>query len=962
MKRRSRRRPGNAAKLSSEEIAESNPVVEEPAWGAPVLTGMSWAVIFLVSFSVLFVGCFWELLFLNRNVWFRDVGHFYHPLFQLIQQIWSEGKLPLWNPYENCGSPIIAQSTSSVFYPLKLIFFLPLAFDTNFKMFILIHFVIAAVGVLRLCRTLEQSWLAAFVAALSFAFSQGYMFQYCNLPFLCSAAWLPFGIEIGYRLVNEPKMSRVVGLAAILAIMVLCGDPQMGYHIGMLLFSLVVIKTWKREGRDTESEGKSNRPRFVRLTAVLLFAACLAGGLSAIQILPTMQFSRNIVRSESDVPRNVWQVPGFFRSSNELVPRPDTGKPPNWYDAILSDPPPPAKHDLQIYSFSILPFRVSEFMLPNPGGRRIGNQPRFWTWLGENHIQLWSPSIYFGLLPFLLAVTGLVNWRSSQVRIWLTFSAVIFLLGSFGEFGIGWLWNEQDSLRGRLASRVGSVYWFFVVFLPAYDIFRFPAKLWIISNLSFSILAGFALDDVFCNEKNRRRLLVLVQFSMVVGLVGTVVTGLGALLTSPESVVQEVNVGQVWWDLFYSFLQLLTVSSIAWFLFVRKLEILEQKAWYRALAILLLVAVDLTVANGWSVRSAPIASWQNEPLLKKLADELPQRPEFAQMPTRLHVMEFIPSPQGDQHEHHRMAIINNKLFSMLNLPWKIQKIVNPTATMKDARRAVYFDSLPFPGENITVQPRRAYDLWGSQAFVVGNWPENSELAQGQGNDLSNVGLQRKWDDVAFDPSNPIATVMPRGEYLPLALDSAELVGIGPFEARVNTDVVPPVRILRNVEMRPQISRQDRKDWMPIMTSVVFPVEKFRDLRKVAIVEDPEIPVDTPAEIRSLSPNEKTEDSISVQEYDYDRMVVQADLGAPGLLVVAETFDEDWTVDVQTDDNPAVAGQVLRTNFAMRGVLLDKGSHRLEFRYQPNAFWRGCWISIAAILLTIVLLIIGWRKS
>src|SRR4051812_18805915 len=68
---------------------------------------------------------FGPALVTDRSFATRDAAHFYYPLFEWCCREWAAGRVPLWNPYENCGIPVLADTTSSLFYPGKLLFLLP---------------------------------------------------------------------------------------------------------------------------------------------------------------------------------------------------------------------------------------------------------------------------------------------------------------------------------------------------------------------------------------------------------------------------------------------------------------------------------------------------------------------------------------------------------------------------------------------------------------------------------------------------------------------------------------------------------------------------------------------------------------------------------------------------------------------------------------------------------------------
>ncbi len=86
------------------------------------------------------------------------------------------------------------------------------------------------------------------------------------------------------------------------------------------------------------------------------------------------------------------------------------------------------------------------------------------------------------------------------------------------------------------------------------------------------------------------------------------------------------------------------------------------------------------------------------------------------------------------------------------------------------------------------------------------------------------------------------------------------------------------------------------------------------------------------------------------------MRMNADLRCRGLLVVSETFYPGWEATV--DGKPEPIDEVFG---ALRGVVLESGSHRVEMRYRPGVVRLGAWLSFPAIALSL-LLIFRARKS
>jgi len=67
---------------------------------------------------------------------------------------------------------------------------------------------------------------------------------------------------------------------------------------------------------------------------------------------------------------------------------------------------------------------------------------------------------------------------------------------------------------------------------------------------------------------------------------------------------------------------------------------------------------------------------------------------------------------------------------------------------------------------------------------------------------------------------------------------------------------------------------------------------------------------------------------------------------PGLVVLTDRWDAGWRAYVNGRRVP-----ILRTNHAIRGVLLPAGVSRLEFRYAPASFTWGLGLAgLAAVVL------------
>ncbi|MEM7785108.1 MAG: hypothetical protein AAF623_17285, partial [Planctomycetota bacterium] len=107
--------------------------------------------------------------------------------------------------------------------------------------------------------------------------------------------------------------------------------------------------------------------------------------------------------------------------------------------------------------------------------------------------RIWTPSIYSGLLVFVIAASGFSLRRSCRKRVYLTWVSLFFCVASFGWYGSVWIVYEcfpGVAERWKLGPQVGGLYWLMNLLLPKYDSFRYPAKLFLVGNLGLCLLSA----------------------------------------------------------------------------------------------------------------------------------------------------------------------------------------------------------------------------------------------------------------------------------------------------------------------------------------------------------------------------------------------------------------------------------------------------------------------------------------
>src|SRR5688500_5993611 len=185
----------------------------------------AWLAALLVAAPI--AALFWPVLLADRSLAIRDAGHFYHPLLQWTSDQWLRGGPPLWNPYENAGMPLLADGSSGVVYPLRMVLLLPLDFARLYNLYVVGHVALAAFGSYLLARHFQASVTAAAMAAIAYARGGSVVIQPSNVVYLVGAASLPFAAWAMDVALVRRNWRAAVALGVVLALMILGGDPQM---------------------------------------------------------------------------------------------------------------------------------------------------------------------------------------------------------------------------------------------------------------------------------------------------------------------------------------------------------------------------------------------------------------------------------------------------------------------------------------------------------------------------------------------------------------------------------------------------------------------------------------------------------------------------------------------------------------------------------------------------------------
>jgi len=397
---------------------------------------------------------FWKVIFTPSMLWFRDVSNFTYPCARFIQQICRKGELPYWNPYLNCGQPLLENPNQLFFYPYTLLLIL-LPIDFAYPIFYFVHVALAGIGTYLLCRRWGQSRQAAFFAGFALAFS-GPLLSLGNLyNHAACAAWMPWALLATDRAVQGARASRPPGqerpapahgqdarataggtpappitlrpwilLTLVFSLQFLAAEPFTQIATIALCFAYALYL----KGTLHPVISSAN----LRILAGFMLSGCFMLALCAVQFLPSVGFLANSHRGAQGM---------LFRETA------------NW---------------------AFQPLLLMEMLVPGFYGPAL-TSPTTWNTIADDGNSPYFISVFVGFVPLFFALCGWALGRDRR-RNFVGGSAITILLLSFGHF------TPLFSLAYLL--------------VPVLCLVRFPVKLLVPFVMLVAILAGWGFDAV----------------------------------------------------------------------------------------------------------------------------------------------------------------------------------------------------------------------------------------------------------------------------------------------------------------------------------------------------------------------------------------------------------------------------------------------------------------------------------
>lgn len=202
-----------------------------------------------------------------------------YPWKTLVIKMLKQGQVPLWNPYNFSGSPLLANFQSSAFYPLNIFYFI-FSQPAAWSILVMLQPLLAAFFTYCYCRKLHVTPLASWFAAISFSYGSfmRVWLEYNTVGHV--VLWLPLILLSIESLRTQLHWKWIATLIGSLATILLAGHPQIAAYI--YVFTIIYFLL---------------RGRTIKHGTLITILLGLPIGIAAVQLLPGIELVLNSARS-----------------------------------------------------------------------------------------------------------------------------------------------------------------------------------------------------------------------------------------------------------------------------------------------------------------------------------------------------------------------------------------------------------------------------------------------------------------------------------------------------------------------------------------------------------------------------------------------------------------------------------------------------------------------------------------
>ncbi len=211
------------------------------------------------------------------NIDLATPAYYEWPMNALVGEQYRQWELPLWNPYQGCGTPLAAQYSTRAFFPYQIVEDISPTWTWDF--FMLGRLWLAGLFTFLFLRLLGLSRLSAFLGGIFYMFS-GTFIWFINLEQFVNVAMVtPVLLWTAEGMWHWRWGRGVAGTAIAVALVLLAGQPEIAIYVLLLATAYVVYRV----------VGTAPEQR-MRMAGSAVLAGLLGLALSAPLLLPFLEF------------------------------------------------------------------------------------------------------------------------------------------------------------------------------------------------------------------------------------------------------------------------------------------------------------------------------------------------------------------------------------------------------------------------------------------------------------------------------------------------------------------------------------------------------------------------------------------------------------------------------------------------------------------------------------------------
>jgi len=210
------------------------------------------------------------------NSLLADQVYQFYPWEAFARRSLAKGRLPLWNPYTDGGTPFIGNAQSAIFSPFHLVGYL-FSLHSSLVVGAFLRLFVAGTFTFLFAREVGINFFGALLAMVAFTFS-GPMIMWLGHPHSLVIAWLPMILFTTERVLTRRRKKYVAFGALTIGAQFLGGHPETSFHVMLawaayVLYRVVSLEKW---------HPPQWLPHLARIGATALSGVLIA----AVQLLP----------------------------------------------------------------------------------------------------------------------------------------------------------------------------------------------------------------------------------------------------------------------------------------------------------------------------------------------------------------------------------------------------------------------------------------------------------------------------------------------------------------------------------------------------------------------------------------------------------------------------------------------------------------------------------------------------